>query len=168
MKNIGVLIVETNGLDPKDSDILQILLTGAPGYLNTFAPYKKFEWDSALNGLMPEALVSFSVFSQEDADELTKLIAGYDKILVYNGDFIYNFLTYNGVGILPGVLEDVMVLYSEKFENDSYEKRLKAMADYGITDTGKGIYSKALSIRELYVKLTAKPKKRTTEGRDGP
>ncbi len=165
--NTGVLVIETNGLHPETSDILQVVLTGTPGYAAFFSPDKCSQWDLDINGLLPEALKDFPVFGKEEAEELGKILACYNKVLVYNEDFIYNFLTANGVPVLPGLFTDVMKLYSEKFQNESYEKRIKALADYNIKSSEAGAFSKALSIKELYDELTAKPKVRT-EGRDGP
>lgn len=159
MKNRGTLILETSGLDPASSDILQVVLTGEPGFAGTYGAVKCKSWDASINRLMPDAVNMFPAFSKEDANRLGQAIARYDQILVYNEDFIYDFLSKNSVAVLPGVFTDVMKLYSEKFGSDSYEKRVKALADYRIQSTESGPFAKALSITELYERLTAKTKK---------
>lgn len=160
MKNTGVIVIETSGLDPANSDILQVVITGRPGYTGFFAPDKCKTWPTSINKLTPEALEAFPVFGEKDGEEISQVLAQYDELLCYNEDFIFDFLTRNHVALLPGLLKDVMKEYAQKFHNDTYEKRIAALTDYGIISPESGAFSKAVSIKNLHDKIV-KPKKNT-------
>lgn len=125
-----VIDTETTGLDCKYDDILQLSIIDEDknvlfnSYFKPDIPtWKKAQ---AINGITPDMVAAAPKFADK-LMEINKIISTADTILIYNVDFDYNFLYYNGVVFLSGIdFIDVMIEYSYW-----YAKKYHQINEYG-------------------------------------
>lgn len=112
-----VLDVETTGLNPKISEVLQLAVVDADSgdvVHNKFydAHLKCWPEAEAVNGIT-KAMVAGLPYLADEADEVSRILDDYDVIVGYNVGFDIEFLRRAGVKIRQMVYVDLMIDYSE-------------------------------------------------------
>lgn len=107
--------VETTGLNPEVSEILQCAIVNGNGerLLNKFYDSWYLQWPEAeaVNHITKEAVEGLPVFEQE-AFEVTKILADAKVIAGYNVRFDVGFLEAGGVSIPRCQIVDIMADFS--------------------------------------------------------
>lgn len=113
---ICVLDVETTGLNPKISEILQLaIVDGSDGsvILNKFydSHYQSWPEAEAVNGISKGMVYGYPYF-EDEADEVTDILATFDVIAGYNVSFDLQFLKAGGVKLPRVAVVDLMEDYT--------------------------------------------------------
>lgn len=113
----AILDVETTGLNPKISEVLQLAIVDSVDggvVLNDFYDVHSEEWPEAqaVNRITKE-MVRGLPFLKDEAAEVSEILAKFDVIAGYNICFDLQFLRNAGVRIPRVPIVDLMVDYSE-------------------------------------------------------
>lgn len=111
---IAVFDVETTGLNPKISEVLQLAIVDEDGVvLNDFYDVHIDSWPEAeaVNGISKK-MVSGYPYLSEEADKVTEILARYDVLVGYNIAFDIEFLKRAGVKIPRAAIVDLMQDFS--------------------------------------------------------
>lgn len=113
----AILDVETTGLNPKISEVLQLAIVDSVDggvVLNDFYDVHSDEWPEAqaVNRITKE-MVRGLPFLKDEAAEVSEILAKFDVIAGYNICFDLQFLRNAGVRIPRVPIVDLMVDYSE-------------------------------------------------------
>lgn len=114
-ERVYFLDVETTGLNPDVSDVLQCAIIDGNGEvrLNKFYDSWLMNWPEAelIHGITKESVEGLPCFEQE-ADEVTRILADANVIAGYNVSFDLAFLEAGGVVLPRCQFVDVMTDYS--------------------------------------------------------
>lgn len=123
---VAVFDIETTGLNPKISEVLQLAIVDEDGVvLNDFYDVHIDSWPEAeaINGISKKMVDGYPYLSEE-ADKISKILAGYDVLAGYNISFDIEFLKRAGVKIPRIAIVDLMQDFSI-FKNEFVLKRWK-------------------------------------------
>lgn len=140
----GIIVfdTETTGLDPEESEIIQISVIDGDGntLINSYVkPYWSKEWPeaAAVNGITPET-VKDAPYAHELIPKVRGIFEGADLWIAYNNPFDLSFLRFWGIDPTGKKQVDVMREFAPVYgewneEKGSYkwQKLTKAAAYYG-------------------------------------
>lgn len=126
---VAIIDVETTGLNPSVSEVLQLAIVDGEGDLiaNRFYDSTYDEWPEAeaVNGISKDMVAGLPFLSDpEEAAEVTQILGEFDIIAGYNVGFDLEFLRKAGVKIPRVPIVDLMRDYSE-YKKEYVLKRWK-------------------------------------------
>lgn len=111
---VAVFDVETTGLNPKISEVLQLAIVDQDGVvLNEFYDVHTDSWPEAeaVNGISKKMVDGYPYLSEE-ADKVSQILARYDVLAGYNISFDIEFLKRAGVRFPRAAIVDLMQDFS--------------------------------------------------------
>lgn len=139
-----IIDTETTGFSRSEDEILQLSIVDGDTkqvlFDEYFKPKYKQTWEKAeaVNHISPEMVADKpDIFSR--LEDIQKIIAGANTVIVYNAAFDVDFLEHYGIDFSSNVIDDPMcygaVLYGETKEHESGEitykwKKLGVLAEH--------------------------------------
>lgn len=125
---VAVLDVETTGLNPRISEVLQLAIIDADDgsvIVNRFYDSRFDSWPEAqaVNRIAKTMVAGYPYFT-EDVEDISKVLAEFDAIAGYNISFDLEFLRRAGVRIPRVPVVDLMIDFAE-YKNEKVLKRWK-------------------------------------------